>query len=175
MYQNQEYVFVVWGIDHTFGMFLGEFMETFGTTRPTTSMIASIQMGVTYFVGPVAANLVNRFGCCEIAIAGSIIAATSMIISGAAPNIATLYITAGFLTGNLWKLKAMVKSNFLYYLLQVWVSASSTYQPLLAWQPTLIKRGPLPVALQLLAVDLASFSLHLSYNYLMTTLAGRGP
>ena len=81
-------------------MFLGEFMEIFGTTRSTTSMIASIQMGVTFFVGPIVADLVKKFGCRKVAISGSIIAATSIIISGAAPNIATLYISAGFFTGN---------------------------------------------------------------------------
>ena len=96
---------VVFGITYTFGMFLGEFMKTFDSTRTTTSMIASIQMGVTFFVGPIAAYLVRRFSCREIAIAGSIIAATSIIISGVAPNIATLYITAGFFTGNLCNLK----------------------------------------------------------------------
>ena len=92
---------VVFGIQFTFGMFLGELMKTFGTSRATTSMIASIQMGVTLFVGPIAADLVQKYGCRKIAIAGSIIAATSTIISGAAPNIATLYITAGCFTGYL--------------------------------------------------------------------------
>ena len=89
-------------------MFLGEFMETFRSTRSATSMIASIQMGVTLLVGPIAANLVGRFGCREISIAGSIIAAMSIIISGVAPNITTLYITAGFFTGNLYNFRLMV-------------------------------------------------------------------
>ena len=98
---NSEYVFVVFGICYTFGMFLGNIMETFGTSRSATSMIGSIQIGVTYLVGPIAADLVNRFGCRVIAITGSIISATSIIISGVAPNIATLFITTGFFTGNL--------------------------------------------------------------------------
>ena len=105
---NSEYVIAVWGIDLTFGMFLGDFMKTFGTTRTTTSMIASIQMGVTLFVGPIVADLVDKFGSRESAIAGSIIAGTCIIISGAAPNIATLYITAGFFTGNLFHSKLIV-------------------------------------------------------------------
>ena len=98
---NSEYVFVVFGICYTFGMFLGNIMETFGTSRSATSMIGSIQIGVTYLVGPVAADLVNMFGCRVIVIAGSIISATSIIISAIAPNIATLFITTGFFTGNL--------------------------------------------------------------------------
>ena len=94
----------VWGIAYTNGMFLGMFMETFGTNRATTSLIGSIQMGSTYAVGPIAADLVSRFGCLPIAISGSIIAATSIILSGVAPNLVTLYITAGFFAGNnLWR------------------------------------------------------------------------
>ena len=81
-------------------MFLYEFMETFGTSRSTTSMIGSIQIGATHFMGPIAAALVNRFGCRVIVTVGSIISAASIICSGLAPNIATLFITAGFLTGN---------------------------------------------------------------------------
>ena len=82
-------------------MFLGEFMETYGASRSVTSMIGSIQIGVTLLVGPIAADLVKTYGCRAIAIAGSIISATSIIISGIAPNIATLFITTGLFTGNL--------------------------------------------------------------------------
>ena len=82
-------------------MFLGEFMKTFNTSRSATSMIGSIQIGVTHFVGPIAAVLVDRYGCRVIAIAGSVISAASIIISGVAPNIATLFLTAGLFTGNL--------------------------------------------------------------------------
>ena len=76
-------------------------METFGTSRSVTSMIGSIQIGVSHIMGPIAAGLVNRFGCRVTAIAGCIISATSIIISGIAPNIATLFITTGLFTGNL--------------------------------------------------------------------------
>ena len=77
------------------------FMEAFGTNRATTSIIGSIQMGATYCVGPIAADLADRFGCRETAVSGSIIAATSIIISGIAPSVGTLYVTAGFFTGRL--------------------------------------------------------------------------
>ena len=95
----------MWGIAYTNGMFLGMFMETFGTNRATTSLIGSIQMGSTYAVGPIAADLVSRFGCRQIAISGSVIAATSIILSGVAPNLVTLYITAGFFAGYSYTLK----------------------------------------------------------------------
>ena len=149
-------------------------MEAFGTNRAATSMIGSIQMGATYCVGPIAANLADRFGCRATAISGSVIAATSIIISGIAPGVETLYVTAGFFTGSVRKSINRIHSDF-FSTFQAWVLASYTYRPLFVWQPTSIRRGPLPLALQLLAVDLEPSSLHLSLTYLVTTLGGHGP
>ena len=56
-------------------------------------------MGVSLCVGPIAASLVKKFGCRKITIFGSMVAATGLIISGFARNIATLYASAGFCTG----------------------------------------------------------------------------
>ena len=83
------------GIIYTFGIFLSEFMETFGTDQAVTST----QMGVLYLVGPIGAYLVDKVGCCKTAITGSILASTGLIISGVSPNFATLCSTAGFLSG----------------------------------------------------------------------------
>ena len=91
---------LVFGLSHTVGLFLGEFMETFGTDRFVTSMVLSTQMMVLYMVGPVAAVLIDRFGCVKTAITGSILAAIGLVISGVAPNFATLWISSGFVTGN---------------------------------------------------------------------------
>ena len=84
---------------YTSGIFLVEFMDTFGTSRSTASLIGSIQVGIAHLMGPIAADLVDRFGCRAIAISGSVISASGLIMSGMAPNIATLIITAGFMTG----------------------------------------------------------------------------
>ena len=75
-------------------------MEAFGTSYSSTSGVHSVQMGILSCVGPIAAGLVRMFGCQKITIVGSIIAATGLITSGFAQNIATLYLTAGFCTGN---------------------------------------------------------------------------
>ena len=98
---KSEIVIVVGGNMYTPGLFLGGLMETFDTERTTTSMIGSLQIGVLFLVGPIAADLVNRVGCRVVIIAGSIISATSIIMSGVAPNIATLFITNGFFAGNI--------------------------------------------------------------------------
>ena len=87
------------GIIYTFGIFLSEFMETFGTDQAVTSIVSSTQMGVLYLVGPIGAYLVDKVGCCKTAITGSVLASTGLIISGLSPNLLTLCSTAGFLSG----------------------------------------------------------------------------
>ena len=62
-------------------------------------MIGSIQIGVTHLMGPIAASLVDKFGCRMVAITGFAISAASIALGGIAPNIATMYITTGFFTG----------------------------------------------------------------------------
>ena len=98
---KSENTLLVGGNIYTSGLFLGGLMETFDTTRSATSMIGSLKLGFLFLFGPISAALVNRVGCRVAIIAGSIISATSIIISGVAPNFATLFITNGFLAGNL--------------------------------------------------------------------------
>ena len=91
---------LVLGVNQSFGVFLGEFMETFGTEHGTTSMVQSTQIGLMLVVGPLAAYLVEHFSCRGVAIVGSIVAACGLMISSIVPNIVSLFITAGFVTGN---------------------------------------------------------------------------
>ena len=91
---------LVYGIDYSFGVFLGEFMETFGTEHVTTSMVQSTQMGLIFVAGPLAAYLVEVFSCRCVAILGSILAAFGLMISSIVPNIISLFFTAGIMTGN---------------------------------------------------------------------------
>ena len=91
---------LVYGVDYSFGTFLGEFMKTFGTEHATTSMVQSTQMGLILATGPLAAYLVEQFSCRCVAIVGSILAACGLLISSIVPNIISLFITAGVVTGN---------------------------------------------------------------------------
>ena len=75
-------------------------MEVFGTSYSVMSGVFSVQMGILNCVGPIAAGLAKIFGCREVTVVGSIIAAAGLITSGFAQNIGTLYLTAGFCTGN---------------------------------------------------------------------------
>ena len=75
-------------------------MEEFGSGQSLTSVVPSLQMGVTLCAGPVAATLVDRLGCRPTAAAGSVLAAAGIAVSGAADNLPTLYLTAGLCTGS---------------------------------------------------------------------------
>ena len=90
---------LVYGIDYSFGVFLGEFMETFGNEHGTTTMVQSTQWGLIYIAGPLAAYLLEVFSCRGVAIVGSILAAFGLMISSIVPNIVSLFITGGILTG----------------------------------------------------------------------------
>ena len=98
---KSDIMIVVGGNIYNTGLFLDDFMKTFGTERSATSMIGSLKCGVLFLAGPIAANLVNSVGWRVIIIAGSIFSATSIILSGVSPNIATLFITNGFLAGTI--------------------------------------------------------------------------
>ena len=71
---------------YTFGIFLVDIMDTFGTSRATSSMIGSIQVGTSHLAGPIVADLVHKFGCRAIIISGSVVSATGLLLSGMAPN-----------------------------------------------------------------------------------------
>ena len=106
---------LVLGVNQSFGVFLGEFMETFGTEHGTTSMVQSIQTGLIDVTGPLAAYLVEQFGCRSVAIVGSILAACGLMISSIVPSIASLFITAGIVTGNNTVFCLTPKCNLLHH------------------------------------------------------------
>ena len=74
-------------------------MDTFNTSFSVTSLILSIQSGVTCCVGPLAAKLVKKFGCRKITVLGSVVATAGLVSSGFAPNIVFLFFSAGICTG----------------------------------------------------------------------------
>ena len=108
-------MYLVYGVNYAFGVFLGEFMETFGTEHATASMVQSTQMGLMLVTGPLAAYLVGQFSCRGVAIVGSILAACGLMISSIVPSIASLFITAGIVTGNNTVFCLTPKCNVLHH------------------------------------------------------------
>ena len=57
------------------------------------------------FSGPIAAALVNKFGCRPVAIAGAAFASVSFFVSTFSPNIQCMILFYGFCGGKMAKLK----------------------------------------------------------------------
>ncbi|PRD24076.1 UNVERIFIED_CONTAM: slc16a12 [Trichonephila clavipes] len=87
------------GVTYTFGIFYYEFLKYYGESKGTTAWVASIMVGTTYCIGPIASGLTKRYGCRAVTIAGSILAAAGLMLSTLAPNVLTLFFTIGILTG----------------------------------------------------------------------------
>ncbi|KAH9509415.1 hypothetical protein Btru_045844 [Bulinus truncatus] len=87
------------GVVYSFGVFLMELVDYFGTSRGATSWVGSLQPAVTFTVGPLSSALTNRYGCRPVTIAGAIIAGLGFILSTWAPDIYYLYFTCGIMAG----------------------------------------------------------------------------
>ena len=134
------------GTANTFGIFFNGLIDAFETSYSSTSLVSSVQMGVSFCIGPITSHLVNKYGCRRIIVAGSLVAATGLVTSGMAQNIDTLYISAGLCTGNFFLTSELMQ--YIVYMInsvKVWDLALSIYQPLWLSQCTSTKSEHLPV------------------------------
>ncbi|GFN99370.1 monocarboxylate transporter 12 [Plakobranchus ocellatus] len=90
---------IVDGITYTFGIFLGEFEAEFRAPKSEISLASSVQVGAYLMIGPVASALTNRFGCRNVILAGSVIAAVAYLLSYFSDSVMVLVITYGFIGG----------------------------------------------------------------------------
>lgn len=112
---------IVDGIIFSFGILLPEISNEFNVTKATTAWIGSLQTGfylivgmiysiysyyflifVSYFKriqGPLVSALALRYDRRKITIIGSFLAAFGFVISYFAPNVVSLYLTFGLLSG----------------------------------------------------------------------------
>ncbi|CAN7998519.1 unnamed protein product [Ixodes pacificus] len=87
------------GVTYTFGIFYLEFLKYFQESKGKTAWIASIMVGTTFCIGPVASGLTTKYGCRSVTIAGSLLATAGLVISVPAPNVTYLFFTIGLCTG----------------------------------------------------------------------------
>ncbi|CAI2355779.1 unnamed protein product [Caenorhabditis sp. 36 PRJEB53466] len=91
---------IVDGVIFTVGKILQPaWVAGFNVSEASASLTMSILSGFYFFVGPFASALCNVFGCRQVALAGSIIAAIGFLASIPAPNIYVLYLTFGLIGG----------------------------------------------------------------------------
>ncbi|GFY50008.1 monocarboxylate transporter 14, partial [Trichonephila inaurata madagascariensis] len=91
--------FVSHGMIYTFGIYYVEFRKYFDTTSGAASLVMSILLGTTNFVGPIASALVNKYDCRTVSLMGSAISCIGLLLSLVAPRIEYLYVTSGVITG----------------------------------------------------------------------------
>ncbi|XP_043275275.1 monocarboxylate transporter 12 [Venturia canescens] len=87
------------GVTYSFGVFYSEFLDYFGEGKGATAWIASILVGVTLCSGPISSMFVNKYGCRNVTIAGSILASICLLASVFASSVFVLYLTIGIGTG----------------------------------------------------------------------------
>lgn len=87
------------GVTYTFGIFYLEFLKQFQESKGKTAWIASIMVGTTFCIGPVASGLTTKYGCRAVTIAGSLLATLGLVVSVVAPNVTYLFFTIGLCTG----------------------------------------------------------------------------
>ncbi|KAK6641290.1 hypothetical protein RUM44_012999 [Polyplax serrata] len=90
---------IVDGMQYTFANFLTPMALTFNSPIPQVSLIGSLLSGFYNFSGPVAGALGNKFGFRMVAITGSIISGTGLMVSYWAPSVQFLYFFYGVLGG----------------------------------------------------------------------------
>lgn len=90
---------IVDGIGYSFGVFLPEFVRTFGASRSKVSLIGSLLCGTYLCAGPIVSALTNKFGCRPVAMVGSVIATIAFVLATFSPSIEILILTYGVLGG----------------------------------------------------------------------------
>ena len=93
------YFLIVWGMDNSFGIVLGEVAETYSTSRSVTSLVSSTRTGMMLCMGPISADLVDKFGCRKVIFVGSAVSVIGLIVGGTAPNFVIFSLSAGVITG----------------------------------------------------------------------------
>ncbi|XP_014678182.1 PREDICTED: monocarboxylate transporter 13-like [Priapulus caudatus] len=74
-------------------------LQYFGEGRFMTAWISSVNIGIMFFVGPLATALTSRFGVQRSLIASSLLSGSCYVISSYAQNITTLIVLCGAVSG----------------------------------------------------------------------------
>lgn len=90
---------VVDGVCFSFGIFLDAFVDHFGESRGKTAWVGSLIPGMYLCMGPLVSALANKYGCRNVTMTGSVVAAIFFIISTFSHNVNMLIFTYGVMGG----------------------------------------------------------------------------
>ncbi|XP_013390729.1 monocarboxylate transporter 13-like [Lingula anatina] len=91
--------FIVCGILYSFGVFYITLLNEFEETKSATSWVGSIQIALSWIMGPIASSLSDKIGHRAVGVIGSVLAATGIGVSSLASNVYLLYFTFGVISG----------------------------------------------------------------------------
>ncbi|CAH8609591.1 unnamed protein product [Dicrocoelium dendriticum] len=92
-YDRMRCVFIVIGI------YTSYWMEEIRATRFQLDWVGSIQMGLTFCLGPFAARLIRKYGCKLTTVAGGFLCGGGFLLCVFTVHLSMLYIFYGILTG----------------------------------------------------------------------------
>ncbi|BHF65242.1 hypothetical protein SprV_0200825200 [Sparganum proliferum] len=90
---------VIDGICVSFGVMANDLVESFNTSVAKVMLTGSFLAGFYQLVGPIAAGLVNKFGCRTIGVTGALLASVSVFASAFAPTIEIMMVVYGVIAG----------------------------------------------------------------------------
>ncbi|CAB3367999.1 Hypothetical predicted protein [Cloeon dipterum] len=88
------------GISYSFGLIYKELLKEFHESKSKTSWVNALFLAVPLLSGPLASNLVERFGCRSMTILGGVLGAAGFVLSAVVgSSIEVLLLTYGVITG----------------------------------------------------------------------------
>ncbi|VDN97047.1 unnamed protein product [Rodentolepis nana] len=91
---------IIDGICVTFGIMVTDFVEHFNASVANVMLLGSLLVGMYQIIGPIAAGLVNRFGCRAVGMGASVLASVSMFASAFMPSVEWMIVTYGIFAGS---------------------------------------------------------------------------
>ncbi|XP_074645993.1 monocarboxylate transporter 14-like [Tubulanus polymorphus] len=91
--------FITAGISYSTSIYYVEWIESFGESYSLTSTVASLNIGLSALLGPLAGVLVSYIGYSWVFIIAGLVSLTGMLSAVFANNIYVLIVTFGIITG----------------------------------------------------------------------------
>eukprot|EP00057_Strongylocentrotus_purpuratus_P014251 XP_011668725.1 PREDICTED: monocarboxylate transporter 9 isoform X1 [Strongylocentrotus purpuratus] len=90
---------VLYGILYSYNVLFIAFREEFNSSYTVTGWIGSVSIGLSLLIAPLVNILTERFGCRPVAIIGTIVAASALIVTSFLKSLIAVFIAYGLVFG----------------------------------------------------------------------------